>query len=97
MITHLSTDQVCKAVGHSRATKTRDLVTACRKLGVKLGGKRLRPLSRKSKVTRALIKLIEPGKRKTGWHWQVWWDGHVYDPCWMPVAGIPVAYLEIIQ
>lgn len=76
-------DRAIKAVGHARATDTRDVVRGLRELGVPCAD-RCKRVSRTKPVLpkRGFVHINRPPEehRNGRFHWMLVWDGDVYDP-----------------
>lgn len=81
MLTGASLRKVINLVGHKHGTKTKELAKVIRRLGYDCGDRlvRFKNSLRLVTVERALLKLTPPEGRN--WHWVVWADHKVYDPC----------------
>jgi len=91
MIAELDFDTACDLVGHRRATRTRDLVTALRAVGVECADKLERVKKDTEWPNTCILKiwwLNKNGVRKNHSHWMVYHDGLLHDPGsqWGPVS-----------
>lgn len=103
MAAGVSIKRATEAVGHGRkgGTKTRQIVTGLRALGLRCAD-RCRPLGRKKPAfpRRGLLAIYrQNGNRRCArFHWMLTWDGEIYDPAgrWPDYPGWRItSYLEI--
>lgn len=77
VIASISVDEAIEVVGKKGCTTTKDLATGLRKLGYKCGN-RCKPFKKLPFPKLAIAQLKSP-TRKSGWHWIVINNGHIYD------------------
>lgn len=79
-----SVDDAISAVGHSRSTKTRELIPALRALGLSPLAERCRLMPRPDF---GIAQVHAPGR--SGWHWVAVDGDKTYDGVWGDASGVP--------
>ncbi len=77
MIAGVDINEAIKAVGHAKATKTKELVSGIRKLGFDCQD-RLKIISGGAIPDRSIVKIALPNT--SNWHWVVKNNDKIYDP-----------------
>lgn len=79
MAAGVSLDEAIEAVGHAKATSTKEVVAGLRKLQVEADSRCRRVSHQRPKYPRRAL-LVARNKGCTNWHWLLHWDGKIYDP-----------------
>lgn len=96
-IAGVSLEEAIAAVGHPRATATKDVIQGLRKLGLRCAD-RTRRISRARPEYPPKALLVARKNGEARWHWLVVLDGVIYDPeqQWPKYSGWKItSFLEI--
>lgn len=101
MIAEVSLQRVCTVMGHSHSTRTREIVTVLRALGIECSD-RLQRISKQTRfpardpLPKRCIVHVVWDKPNGGYHrhWIVYWNGQIFNPD--PGSGYRMtSFLEI--
>lgn len=79
MISNVSLDRAIEVVGHKSATRTKELVSALKTLGINCDS-RLRICKRNMPILPKRCIIAMRNKSYKRGHWVVMWDGVMFDP-----------------
>lgn len=82
MLSGKTEQEIINLVGHSRGTKTKEIVTALNTLNIKNSEKLIR-ISNKNQLPKiAIIKALPVSRKKSigNWHWVLRYEPKLFDP-----------------
>ena len=82
MISGKAESDIVELIGHSKGTKTKEIISALNELGVSNSGKLIR-ISKKNRLPEiGIVKTLPYDKAKSSgnWHWILKYKSHFLDP-----------------
>lgn len=82
MLADKDESEIHKIIGHSKGTKTKEMVNALNSLNINNTQKLIRFCKKNSPPHAAILKVIPSARKNTsgGWHWMLKYGYKIYDP-----------------